>query len=462
MKKAFYILSFALIIISCSLDKKSFVGKLKFSSDTIFFDTIFTQVGSATKAFIVYNPNNYPVKIDKIYLCGNQLSKFRLNIDGVPSNYLTNKIIDSHDSIFIFVDVTINPGVDSLLVIDSIMFISGENIQKIVLTAVGKDVHLLKSAKIQSQSWVADKAYLIYDYVLVDSLQTLTIEPGVEIYFHYNAALLVKGTLIINGNKEKPVILKGDRIDMPEFFLDRPGQWFGIVLMKGSKNNFINYAKISESVFGIIIDSVGSVNSPGLWLMNSMISGISNTGVYSVNSHIYIINSVISNCNFNNIAVLMSGSLGLFHSTITNNIITRKSVCLGVQNYYTNNGTVYQGGNIDVFMFNTIIHGTNENEFAANAYSAGTINLYIKNSILKISPKLFDFNAPYFINCLFNVNPLFVDEFKKNYQLKPNSPAINKGDRTIVEINAPILQYDINGTDRLADDAPDIGAYEYK
>jgi len=100
--------------------------KLGFSTDTVFFDTIFTTIGSTTKQLRVYNRYDQPVKISSITLAGGSKSVFRLNIDGVPGNDATDVEIPAEDSLYIFVEVTLDPNnVDSLLAIhDSIIFIT--------------------------------------------------------------------------------------------------------------------------------------------------------------------------------------------------------------------------------------------------------------------------------------------------------------------------------------------------
>ena len=77
-------------------------------------------------------------------------------------------------------------------------------------------------------SWTNDKPYLIIDYLYVDSLASLTIEPGVTVYMHYNALLYVDGTLEVMGSLEEPVTFQGDRLE--EFYKDKPGQWRFIYL----------------------------------------------------------------------------------------------------------------------------------------------------------------------------------------------------------------------------------------
>lgn len=82
---------------------------LKFSSDTLSFDTIFTTVGSITKQIRVFNPENSPIKIDRITLGGGNSSYFRLNVDGDTSLVAKDIEIAAKDSIFIFVRVELEP-----------------------------------------------------------------------------------------------------------------------------------------------------------------------------------------------------------------------------------------------------------------------------------------------------------------------------------------------------------------
>ncbi|MEA3452243.1 MAG: hypothetical protein U9Q83_10130, partial [Bacteroidota bacterium] len=200
MKKGFILLiTIIAVLFSCNRINNANSGKLSFYNDTVFFDTIFTQIGSTTKMFTVHNQTNKAIKIDRIFLLGQNSSKYRLNIDGSPENEAENIIIDAKDSLFIFVEVTINTAKDNLIEEDAILFVSGDYTQKIILYAVGKDVHLINSKILQTQTWIDDKPYLIYNSVLVDSLETLTIEPGVEIYSHRYSNIYVKGTVIANG-----------------------------------------------------------------------------------------------------------------------------------------------------------------------------------------------------------------------------------------------------------------------
>ena len=82
---------------------------LVFSVDTMMFDTIFTTIGSTTQSFRIINQYNQPIKISSIRLAGGDNSFYRLNIDGEIANELTDVEVPAHDSIFVFVELTVNP-----------------------------------------------------------------------------------------------------------------------------------------------------------------------------------------------------------------------------------------------------------------------------------------------------------------------------------------------------------------
>ncbi len=52
---------------------------LRFSTDTITFDTVFTTVGSATRIFKVYNDRDKPIKVGKVFI-GDWRKRFCLYI----------------------------------------------------------------------------------------------------------------------------------------------------------------------------------------------------------------------------------------------------------------------------------------------------------------------------------------------------------------------------------------------
>src|ERR1035437_2657621 len=231
--KILMLLALFSLLYSCEKEKvnSSSDAVLRFSSSVITFDTLFTSIGSTTKNLRVINQSNENVIISSIKLAGGKESGFKLNINGEATNEATNIKIPARDSIYIFVEASLenNGKINPLVSEDSILFRINNIEQKVKLIAWGQDFNLIKSEVINTSSWTNDKPYLVYNYAYVDSGQVLTIEPGTTIYFHGKAGLFVKGTLIVKGTLDEPVEFKGDQPESANI-LD---QWNGIVLFSG-------------------------------------------------------------------------------------------------------------------------------------------------------------------------------------------------------------------------------------
>ncbi|MBS1689440.1 MAG: hypothetical protein JSS96_12000, partial [Bacteroidetes bacterium] len=84
-------------------------GSLRFSVDTLTFDTVFTAEGSFTMNFKIYNPQGEKIVLSSIGMQQGSKSYFHLNVDGFSGNSLSNITIQPHDSIYVFATVNINP-----------------------------------------------------------------------------------------------------------------------------------------------------------------------------------------------------------------------------------------------------------------------------------------------------------------------------------------------------------------
>ena len=120
--------------------------RLSFSTDTLSFDTVFTTIGSATKKVMIYNRNKDALNIRSIMLASGGVSGFRLNVDGRKGDYFDNVGILGEDSMFVFVEVTVDPmeANQPFLIQDSIVFMTNNQKQSVLLEAFGQNVHLHK------------------------------------------------------------------------------------------------------------------------------------------------------------------------------------------------------------------------------------------------------------------------------------------------------------------------------
>ena len=183
-----------ILLSACRKPDSYFQGNasLRFSVDTLVFDTVFTTVGSITKKIKVYNDLEEDLLINQINLAGSGSSPFRLNIDGLQGDIASDVILRSRDSLYIFVETTIDPNNTNnpLIHTDSIVFITNGNMQDVDLVAWGQDAHFYYSnsyvvfvsndPQIQNDTlfyhsiseptvWSNDKPHVIYGLVVIEN-----------------------------------------------------------------------------------------------------------------------------------------------------------------------------------------------------------------------------------------------------------------------------------------------------
>lgn len=453
-------------------------AKLEFSTDTVLFDTIFTTIGSSTKNFRVYNNQNQPITVDRIRLAGNAGAMYRMNINGRKVSLLEKVEIPAKDSIYIFVEVTLNPSNQNnpMVVQDSIVFESGGNTQDVKVIAFGQDVHLVNGEILKTQKWINDKPYLVYNSMLVDSLETLTIDPGTRIYFHKRSSLLVLGTLIVNGTLEEPVSFMGDRLEHK--YDELPGQWGGwkdfegggsyiyggIHFAVGSKDNVINHAIIKNALKGIQLDSLANPSKPTLTISNSRIENMSMAGILAQSSTILASNCLIANCGSWCVALTLGGSYEFYHCTLSNNFGTgtRTEPTLMLNNFLEYNGVAYVYQLYNALFANCIITGSRpmEIEFLNTINKKpvpGEFNYIFDNCLVTVDT-LNTSDESKWINIIKNLNPRFdsLTYTFRDYRLDTLSPAKDRANPFF----AKFFPLDMMGYSRLSDAGPDIGAYE--
>lgn len=445
------------VSIGCKKDPiiKDPSAKLEFSTDTVFFDTVFTTVGSTTEKFKIYNPHKKTIIISRIYLAGGSSSNYRINIDGSPVIKAEDVELAPKDSMFIFVEVTIDPNNlnSPLIVIDSIVFETNGNTQGVKLVAWGQDAHFYNGEILLCDTvWRNDKPHVIYNSVLIDSLCKLTVEAGAKIYSHYQSRIFVQGSIIINGTKENPVSFKADRLE--NFYDDLPGQWDGIHILKESFDNIIDYAIIQNAVVGIRVDSFSVNANPKLTLKNTIIKNMESTGILGLTASIYGENNLIINCGEHDLQLEIGGAYSFNHCTFANyssGVLSHKKPLLRLNNYYEYDGVKYVSDLYSTFT-NCIIYGNSEEEIETDPEASGNFENTFVNCIIRT--KLTNLSLT---NSFLNEDPEFlkpdtVDISVRDYHVSANSFAVGKG----LFINIPL---DIEGKTR-STTAPSIGCYE--
>ncbi len=429
---------------------------LGFSTDTVLFDTVFTTVGSVTRRLIVYNPNQNKVSVSKITLSGGNSSSYRLNIDGIASSEVNDLEISGHDSIFIFIRVTVDPEnlATPFVVSDSIRFELNGNQQYVKLVAWGRDAVFYHNEILTgAHQWDSTRARVIFGSLRVDTSSTLTILPGTKVYFHKDSYMAVSwlGTLNVAGTSDFPVWFRGDRLD--PFYNELPGQWLGIFLERGSRNHRFENARIINGVYGVLVDKPSSPVSVMLTISNTIIRNKTMSGIYAFGTTIAAVNCVIGDCGQHAIDISYGGSYDFRHLTIGNYWFSsvRRAPSVTLSNYsYDTTGQKITNPLVKAYFGNCIVFGANDEEMEFDSVTGVPFEYKFENSLIRTMLPLT--NTTRFVNCQKNKNPRFINTPDWNYQIDSISPAIDQG----VDL---VLPFDLRGLSRTL--PPDLGAYEY-
>lgn len=466
-------LSLLLNLSSCKKDKFSSdtAHALKFSVDTLSFDTVFSSKGSSTRYFKIYNPNDQKVNISQIALGGGANSFFRLNVNGRATRLLNNVVLRAKDSIWVFAEVTVDPGNVSnpFLVKDSITFSTNGNLQKVLLVAHGQDAFFHEppvgksSFKIDCNTiWDDSKAHVVYGAAIVDTNCTLEIKAGTKVYFHNNGSLQVKkgGSLKIKGEKERPVLFESDRLE--EWYEDIPGQWLGIFFEEGSKDHEVSFLQLKNAEIGIYCAGEAIESTHSLSLNNCIIENSSKHGLYFKNSSVKCLNVLSVNCGLHELLIEGGVDYSFTHCTFGNYTNSpdpgKTGECISIRNHAQGEEGTETIGLLSCNFYNSIFYGTLQEELKFSN-EGGAFNYHFFSSLVKtVGKSNYDNN---YTDCVFNQDPLFNKPEEGDFLLQTNSPAINKGDNSYIQNDLSLLQQDLKQDDRGVDSAPDLGGYEY-
>jgi len=447
---------------------------VSFDIDTLFFDTVFTTIGSSTRKFKIHNRHNNKIKISSIKLAGGRNSIFRLNVNGIPGIEFKDIEIRAKDSMWVYADVNVDPGNTNLpfIVTDSVEFSTNGNFQDVQLVAFGQNAIFHKSGSASTSFyldcddvWENDTPHVVYGIAVIDTNCSLTIEKGTHVYFHNNGAIVAlnKGSLKINGTKDEPVILEGDRLEPT--YDNIAGQWQGIYLFPLSIDNEINWAIVKNSRLGIQADTINpsASSNPTLTIRNSMIYNCSSIGISGRGSWIEGSNCVFANCGDYCGAFSLGGKYNFKHCTFGNyapNSIDKSAVVLN--NWFEDNNRNIIPRDLESANFvNCIIYGSQQNEIILSKVEEATFNYQFKNCLIKVNTSDIDTETSNFMNCTINQSPYFTDANMHNFNINENSSAKDIGELNEVNDDLINLEFDLNNISRTGDGKPDAGAYEF-
>ena len=503
-----YTLLILVLVISWSSCRNDFefqasTGALEFSKDTVFLDTVFSNIGSSTFNLTVYNRSSEDISIPTVQLSQGEASSYRLNVDGVPGKVFENVEILAKDSMFVFIETTANiqelsTNAVEFLYTDFIQFDTGVNEQRVDLVTLIKDAVFLfperdamtgdvetlllgtdeDGEEIRVEGFFLDdselnftneKPYVIYGFAAVGSDKVLTVDAGARVHFHAGSGIIVanEGSMQVNGELstdpdllENEVIFESDRLETE--FGEVPGQWSTIWLTAGSTNHNFNYTTIKNASVGLLMDSNDGGDDPTLTIRNSQIYNSSNIGLLSRTGNILGENLVITNAGQSSLLLELGGTYEFNHCTFANYWTRsfRQTPAVLLSNAFNNQ---IADDLIKADFTNCIIYGRNDVEFGFTQAQEAAFNFNFKNCLLKAVDRsnsigdnpLYDFtNMSFYEAVILNEDPIFLNTTLNQLQIALDSPASAQGDQA----TANAIPLDLIGTNRTAN--PDLGAYE--
>ena len=320
--------------------------------------------------------------------------------------------------------------------------------------------------------WDDPKPYVIFGILVIDNCN-LIIAPGTDIFVHgglesfvdeenmlqfFNDGRIIttgSGRIEINGTLEEPVTIQGDRLE--ESFSDIAGQWFGIILGAGSKNNQFNNVTIKNSSLGVAVDSAGTLE-----INNSKIFNTASHGLFGIHSSIDASNCLLYNnaatslrmtyggdYNFRNCTVISNGDQASSALSLSNLLCTDFPQCSNILR-----------NPINATVENCILVGSGNDEISLIEIEDTDFFFDFKNCIVRVEDILMEDQYPNFLtdceNCIVydRREALFFDENEEDFHLDTLSIAENRGSFIST------LPLDLDGVVRDLEN-PDIGCYEY-
>lgn len=435
---------------------------LTFSTDTVSFDTVFTDLGTPTARLKVFNKAKKSVNISSIRFASGQ-KIFAMNVDGQSGTDFRDVEIRGGDSIFIFVECYIPELEENVpqLVEDKIEFVTNGVTQNVVVEAWGQNVTRLRGMAVTDEfTLTAERPYVVFDSLYVAPGGVLRIEAGANVLFHDKAGLTVAGRVEATGEPGRMINLRGDRLDdvLPDVSYDiMAGQWKGVRILPESFGNRMEYVDMRSTEIGLTVDSCADLSQRKLLLVNSWLHNSQRNALEVNYAWVDAFGCVFSEAAES--AVYLAGGKHEFVQCTLSNyyLFVYPTLPLLWLDHCMPEALVDNPSQplMEASFRNCIFYGLpsdiNEGDLTGS-------NVYLEYCSLK-SPGTDDAN---FLFCLWDTDPLFLTErsdYYFNYHVAEDSPVIGAGNAGYV---TPLCAEDIDGIYRLSatpNGQPTLGAY---
>ena len=434
-------------------------AKLAFSVDTVQFDTVFTTLGSTTQLVKVYNRNNDAVVIDEVRLEGGSSSNFRINVDGSPGAVFSDIELRGGDSLWIFVEVTVDPNNQNspFVIEDAIRFQTNGNEQAIRLMAWGQNAFYHgRPGRFTvlpcNEQWTAERPHLVFGIVAIDEGCNLTIGAGTQVHCYARSGIYVyRGGLDVQGNLGNEVVFQGSRLETA--YDDIPGQWgieldfefegdFGIetaTIVRGgvwlveSTGSTIDYAIFKNGNIGIQVDTLGNPSVDALRITNTVVQNMGITGLLAQGASVSGWNNLFASAGQASAAFTIGGSYRFAYTTFANYWTdgVRQSPTFVLSNYYTDiNDNLQIRPLTNTWFHNCIMWGNNA---SLSDYNEFLVDLQQEESqeynfqFCSIDTDIDLTNPARYTGIVNGTVPPFIDPAMSDFKLSPNASTVWNG-----------------------------------
>lgn len=450
---------------------------LTFSADTVAFDTVVTNQSSATQTLVVFNRGDRGLRIRRVELAMGSESPFRVNLDG---QYLAGGVgedfeVRRQDSIYARIEVRLPEGDSDELHEweDQLLFtLESGVVQEVTLTASGMDVVILRGETITADRTLdARRPYLVYDSLVVAPEATLTLPEGCTLMFHDGVSLLVHGSLVANGSLERPVTLRGDRTDRMFPYLpydNTPNRWGGLHFYADSHDNELTQCDIHSGDYGILCDSTaitGDDTPPLLLMTDCVVHNIGGPGLVLTHCRTQVVGTQISN-TLGHCVHIEGGAHTFIHCTLAQfyPLSANRGDALYIANmegdalyrhiywaYFLN--CVITGYADDVIMGNITENDQNPCDYL---FQNSLLRTVVSDDLERFQNIVYD--LPDSLEISGSAHFQLFDTYNFLYDFTPDTLSAIRG--LADPEYSRLFPLDRRGVSRLADGAPDAGAYE--
>ena len=477
---------------------------IRFSSDTVYLDTVFTAIGSSTYNMRIYNQSNRNIEISSIRLGQGTDSQYRLNVDGMYGQDFNDVEILANDSIYVFIETTVDikdyADTASEFLYNDQLLVDERSVELITLVKdaiflypgrdsdgfkeiipFGRDnegnEYGIEGFYLEDDELIFsnERPYVIYGYAGVPPEKTVRFESGARIHFHDNSGLIAaqSSSVHVLGEQsadpkllEKEVIFEGDRLE--PVFENIPGQWGAIWLTAGSTNHIFRHATIKNASVGILMDYNDEKENPTLVLEQTQIHNSSAVGLWAKTGDVRASNCIFGNAGNASFYGNIGGSYEFTHCTFANywNHSFRTTPAVILNDYIQISETEDFIMPLEKAVFaNCIIDGNQTVEFGVEQKGVQALSFSLDHTALRFSPadesifenSYYDFNSSgLYPKLILNKESAFLKPAENDFRISQDSKLIGLGKSTY----AASVPLDLKGIDRTV--TPDLGAFQHE